>query len=98
PRDTPSLPTRRSSDLKRQRTAAVQKLRRNEHVFPSTLLPFATQSARMKATELFDLSGEVALVIGATGALGGAIAEGLGGAGARRSEEHTSELQSRGHL
>ena len=32
---------------------------------------------------LFDLSGEVAVVIGATGALGGAIAEGLGAAGAR---------------
>jgi NAD(P)-dependent dehydrogenase (short-subunit alcohol dehydrogenase family) len=32
--------------------------------------------------ELFDLSGEVAVVIGATGALGGAIAEGLGQAGA----------------
>ena len=34
-------------------------------------------------TNLFDLSGEVAVVIGATGALGGAIAEGLGAAGAR---------------
>ena len=32
---------------------------------------------------LFDLSGEVAVVIGATGALGGAMAEGLGGAGAK---------------
>lgn len=32
---------------------------------------------------LFDLSGEVAVVIGATGVLGGAIAEGLGAAGAR---------------
>ena len=31
---------------------------------------------------LFDLAGEVAVVIGATGALGGAIAEGLAGAGA----------------
>ncbi|HEY0550120.1 MAG TPA: SDR family NAD(P)-dependent oxidoreductase [Verrucomicrobiae bacterium] len=31
---------------------------------------------------LFDLSGEVAVVIGATGELGGAIAEGLGQAGA----------------
>jgi NAD(P)-dependent dehydrogenase (short-subunit alcohol dehydrogenase family) len=31
---------------------------------------------------LFDLSGEIAVVIGATGALGGAIAEGLGQAGA----------------
>lgn len=33
--------------------------------------------------DLFDLSGEVAVVIGATGALGGAIAEGLGEAGAK---------------
>jgi NAD(P)-dependent dehydrogenase (short-subunit alcohol dehydrogenase family) len=32
---------------------------------------------------LFDLSGEVAVVVGATGALGGAIAEGLGEAGAK---------------
>jgi NAD(P)-dependent dehydrogenase (short-subunit alcohol dehydrogenase family) len=32
---------------------------------------------------LFDLSGEVAVVIGATGALGGAIAVGLGTAGAK---------------
>jgi NAD(P)-dependent dehydrogenase (short-subunit alcohol dehydrogenase family) len=33
--------------------------------------------------DLFDLSGEVAVVIGATGALGGALAEGLAEAGAR---------------
>ncbi|MBI5772578.1 MAG: SDR family oxidoreductase [Verrucomicrobia bacterium] len=32
---------------------------------------------------LFDLSGEVAVVIGATGVLGGALAEGLAGAGAK---------------
>src|SRR3954447_8191569 len=31
---------------------------------------------------LFDLSGEIAVVIGATGALGGALAEGLAAAGA----------------
>jgi NAD(P)-dependent dehydrogenase (short-subunit alcohol dehydrogenase family) len=37
----------------------------------------------MKSIELFDLSGEVAVVIGATGTLGGAIAEGLAGAGAK---------------
>jgi NAD(P)-dependent dehydrogenase (short-subunit alcohol dehydrogenase family) len=35
------------------------------------------------AMKLFDLSSEVAVIIGATGALGGAIAEGLGNAGAR---------------
>ena len=33
--------------------------------------------------KLFDLAGDVAVVIGATGALGGAIAEGLGQAGAK---------------
>jgi len=33
--------------------------------------------------ELFDLGGEVAVVIGATGVLGGALAEGLAGAGAK---------------
>ena len=37
----------------------------------------------MKPNELFDLSGDVAVVIGATGALGGAVAEGLGAAGAK---------------
>jgi len=37
----------------------------------------------MKAIQLFDLSGEVAVVVGATGALGGALAEGLGAAGAK---------------
>jgi NAD(P)-dependent dehydrogenase (short-subunit alcohol dehydrogenase family) len=35
------------------------------------------------ATELFDLSGQLAVVIGATGVLGGAIAEGLADAGAK---------------
>ncbi len=35
------------------------------------------------ASDLFDLTGEVAVVIGATGVLGGALAEGLARAGAR---------------
>ena len=34
-------------------------------------------------TNLFDLSDEVAVVIGATGVLGGALAEGLATAGAK---------------
>ena len=37
----------------------------------------------MKSNQLFDLSGDVAVVVGATGALGGALAEGLGAAGAK---------------
>jgi NAD(P)-dependent dehydrogenase (short-subunit alcohol dehydrogenase family) len=39
--------------------------------------------ARMNSQNLFDLSGEVAVVIGATGVLGGAMAQGLAEAGAR---------------
>ena len=54
---------------------------------------------------LFDLSGEVAAVIGATGVLGGALAEGLAEAGARiavlgrnpeRGEARVKAIQSRG--
>src|SRR2546428_6711870 len=41
------------------------------------------QAIEMNGTNLFDLTGEVAVVIGATGVLGGAIAEGLARAGAR---------------
>jgi NAD(P)-dependent dehydrogenase (short-subunit alcohol dehydrogenase family) len=37
----------------------------------------------MKSNEMFDLSGEVAVVVGATGALGGALADGLAAAGAK---------------
>jgi NAD(P)-dependent dehydrogenase (short-subunit alcohol dehydrogenase family) len=59
----------------------------------------------MKPIELFDLSEEVAIVIGATGALGGAIADGLAGAGARvavigrnleRGQLRVKEIQAQG--
>ncbi len=40
-------------------------------------------SRAMKPNEIFDLSADVAVVIGATGALGGALAEGLAAAGAK---------------
>jgi len=54
---------------------------------------------------LFDLSGEVAVVIGATGALGGAMADGLGAAGAKvavlgrnaeRGQARVKAIESRG--
>ena len=52
------------------------------------------------ATNLFDLSGEVAAVLGGTGVLGGAMAEALAAAGARvavlgRSEERGNECANR---
>lgn len=59
----------------------------------------------MKPIELFDLSGEVAIVIGATGALGGALAQGLGEAGAKvavlgrnaeRGQARVKEILSQG--
>src|SRR6266850_2529022 len=52
-------------------------------LFASTPTSFIPQSGPMKSSELFDLSDQVAVVIGATGVLGGALAEGLGGAGAK---------------
>ena len=57
------------------------------------------------ANNLFDLSGEVALVIGATGVLGGALAEGLAEAGAtivvagrnaERGEARVTSITSKG--
>ena len=54
---------------------------------------------------LFDLSGETAVVIGATGALGGAIADGLADSGAavavvgrnkERGEARVKAIQARG--
>ena|SRR5437879_318109 len=55
--------------------------------------------------DLFDLTGEVAVVIGATGALGGAMAEGMAQAGARvavvgrnveRGESRVKQIRQRG--
>ena len=55
--------------------------------------------------KLFDLTGEVAVVIGATGVLGGSLAEGLAEAGAHiavlgrnteRGEARVQEIQTRG--
>src|SRR5205823_15042834 len=59
----------------------------------------------MSEMNLFDLTGEVAVVIGATGVLGGAIAEGLARAGARvgvagrnaeRGEARVKQIQQAG--
>src|ERR1041385_1558363 len=60
---------------------------------------------RARVMNVFDLSGEVAVVIGATGALGGAIAEGLAEAGAKiavlgrneeRGQARVKAIQSKG--
>jgi NAD(P)-dependent dehydrogenase (short-subunit alcohol dehydrogenase family) len=59
----------------------------------------------MTANPLFDLSGEIAVVIGATGALGGALAQGLAQSGAKvavlgrnaqRGEARASVIRSEG--
>ncbi len=56
-------------------------------------------------THLFDLSNEIAVVIGATGVLGGALAEGLAKAGAQvavlgsnaaRGEERVKAIREAG--
>jgi len=59
----------------------------------------------MKSTGMFDLGGEVAVVIGATGALGGALAQGLAEAGAavavlgrnvERGQARVREIEAKG--
>jgi NAD(P)-dependent dehydrogenase (short-subunit alcohol dehydrogenase family) len=71
--------------------------------FPSTAIGIATCWAR--TMKLFDLAGEVAVVIGATGVLGGSLAEGLAEAGAQvavlgrnaeRGEARAKTIESRG--
>src|SRR6185503_5230080 len=47
------------------------------------LHPYTAPCTISRHMNLFDLSGEVAVVIGATGVLGGALAEGLAEAGAK---------------
>jgi len=60
---------------------------------------------KMPCMKLFDLTGEVAVVIGATGVLGGAIAQGLAGAGAAvavlgrneaRGRERVAQIEKQG--
>src|SRR5207247_10425969 len=62
-------------------------------------------ASEMNDMDLFDLTGEGAVVIGATGVLGGAIAEGLARAGARvavagrnaeRGEARVKQIQQAG--
>jgi NAD(P)-dependent dehydrogenase (short-subunit alcohol dehydrogenase family) len=64
-----------------------------------------TQHQEVAKMNLFDLSGEVAVVLGATGVLGGAIAEGLAASGAKvavlgrnteRGEERVRSIQKQG--
>src|SRR5262245_17656086 len=61
--------------------------------------------SRLTTMNLFDLSKEVAVVIGATGALGGALAEGLAEAGAKvavlgrnadRGQARVKEIEAKG--
>jgi len=63
--------------------------------------------AKAGSVHLFDLTGEIATVIGGTGVLGGAIAEGLALAGAKvavlgrnqnRGESRTRSIQGNGGI
>ena len=62
---------------------AVERVAASLLCFFFNLHSLLSTMRRMKPSELFDLSSEVAVVVGATGALGGALAQGLGEAGAR---------------
>lgn len=64
------------------RRAVVVVVRRRNRIFVLLSPVDFLLWREMKSGELFDLTGEVAVVIGATGALGGAIAQGLAEAGA----------------
>jgi NAD(P)-dependent dehydrogenase (short-subunit alcohol dehydrogenase family) len=66
---------------------------------------FPNLNRKVTEVNLFDLTGEVAVVIGATGVLGGAMAEGLAGAGAKvavlgrnaqRGEERARSIEKAG--
>src|SRR5512143_3599695 len=56
-------------------------------IFPPLIFAFTalapSRTIQVASMNLFDLTGEVAAVIGGTGVLGGAMAEGLAQAGAR---------------
>src|ERR1041385_9104516 len=67
------------------------------------IVNLAHRQRERECMSLFDLNGEVAVVIGATGALGGAIADGLAAAGAKvavigrneaRGQERVKAIQS----
>src|SRR5439155_25054716 len=77
---------------------------RRRKQFASARAGVAPQSDPISMS-LFDLSGEVAVVLGATGVLGGAIAEGLAAAGAKvavlgrnaeRGEARVKQIQTMG--
>src|SRR4051812_10614159 len=72
----------RSAQLPHQRRALQAPKSRPFAKIPLTKAPaWRTRGGSMNS--LFDLSGEIAVVIGATGVLGGGLADGLAAAGAK---------------